>query len=196
VAAAGATILGFADCFVREAAYPEVELFCAPGGDQLTVGEALLSELSNRTRATSGALRVWTSDDLSFPVPLLLGLGYRRVRSKVFMVQALSLDGLVADLLPLWRLRLAAVPVPTPSTFALVCPDARAVVPLGGPTGELELRAPTRTLVRVLCGALSAWGAYLDGELDVVPTPVAATQSFLETVLPAVPFRHPVDDWW
>jgi hypothetical protein len=51
-------------------------------------------------------------------------------------------------------------------------------------------------LTKVLSGVISGWEGYMSSELDIVPKPTLESTALVRNLFPAVPFHHPVNDWW
>ena len=179
------------------------EVWVRPCGNREGVAQALLTHLERRM-ASQGLdeSRLWASPADAFSADLAVRNGYAFSEQRVFMLRILDLPALLGELLPLFNCR-AADPLPWQGVLGLETPlqqaclivsEAIAVDASADPCVSLTMSQPI--LTKLLSGTLSAWEAYLLGELGVTPGMTPDLKSTLERLFPATPAFHPADDMW
>ena len=168
--------------------------------DRHAVAVALLRRLESRLAAAGTAqLKLSVAEHEPFLADLFESEGYRTMRYRAVHLHVLDLDALLQALRPAFARRLRESQVPDWSGTVSVGSEARCgAVALGEDPEiqEIALSVTEPILTQVLCGTLSAWEAYLRGLLDVRPRPFGLVAATLQALLPAVPFCHPIDEWW
>ena len=190
-------IVGFADRFFHWDALTG-EVFVRPGPEQFQVGEVLLAALEQAAgRLGEEGLCFWATDCEDFPVRLLRNRGYELTRSRVFKFNIVSLQRFLVQLGEVFRRRAAGLDASElPASIELLCDGETEKLDPGGLGGRLVLQASREVVTNVVCGMYSAWDAYLRGVMEVRPSVEPQVRRVLEALLPAVPFQHPVNDWW
>jgi len=163
------------------------------------VARLLLRALEARLAARECEVSVLSiTDDELFLGELLRSEGYVPGDSRVFKVSILDLGGLLQALRPALERRVHAGEAPEWS--------GRLGIQSGGDAGEVEvgkpgdcklvISGPKPTITQILYGALSAWEAYLRGLIHVTPKVDDQTGALLRSLLPRIPYCHPMDEWW
>jgi GNAT superfamily N-acetyltransferase len=135
----------------------------------------------------------------SFVRDLLQSEGYSSTPTRVFQVNILNLGALLGLLLPILSDRIRKSEAPDWSgtlEFRMTGSSGFARIGSSPLQARVALSADRPTITRILCGALSAWEAYLRGWLDVTPRLDDRTAKVLRAALPGVPQCHPADEWW
>jgi len=192
-------VVAFADRFQQWASVLSGELFVDPSERAPSAVAALLLALLENACLDVGEtdLSFWATECETSLLRLLETRGYRRDNSHVFMLNILDLEGLLDVLRPAFLDRAAALDrADLPSRLEFVAPEHAGGLDLPGDLPPIRLETDRPTLTRVLTGVRSAWEAYLRADLHIRPSPTPLATAAVQTLLPAVPFLHPVNDWW
>jgi len=201
--------VGYAGYFLKWGNLMAGELIVAPNKFRVAVAEALLNRLENHL-ASKGLnnVSIWAASQDVEVSRLLLCSSYTKSESRVFMLNILNLSALLRRLEPLlgsrvktsnleWR---GAVKLESPSQAATLAVDGGASVSDSPTEGSVEgpsirVEASREALIRILSGVLPVWEAYVQGMINVKPSDDESLK-VLDTLFPATPYYHPVDDWW
>ena len=178
------------------------ELYLDPSMAKHQAAQCLLKETEEFVRASGFRhASFWVSpEDISIASLLHLN-GYRFTEQRVFKINILDLCALLSAISPILSRRVACaawrgvVCINTSAQKAFLrISDSVSVEERGRP--DVELITTRETLVRVLCGALGVWDAYLEGSLSIRPRHRSSIISLLTRLFPSVKCFHPADDLW
>jgi len=203
-------LVGYTGYFLKWSNLMAGELIVAPGKLRVVAAEALLRSLENHL-ASKGLknVSIWAaSSDLEIS-RLLVCNGYTKSESRVFMLNILRFPALLKELTSLLESRVEAsnlewqgtVTLESPSQAATLVIDGGVSVSEGQDEGSvrgssIKVEASREALTRMVSGVLPVWEAYVQGMLNVKPPLDRESLEVLETLFPATPYFHPVDDWW
>jgi len=195
-------VQGWSACF-RQWVGLVSELYVRPSRRRKEIARALLHTLENHLLSRGvDVAHFWLSPQDEFSAELLVEEGYRFTEQRVLKVCILDLGGLLDALVPLFNLRLKGAPrwkgvirLRTPVQEGLLRVDDVVSVEERG-TADVKVFMPQDVLVRILCGAVAPWEAYLEGLLSVEPKVDERVMSILNALFPSVPWHHPADDLW
>lgn len=179
------------------------ELYVRPSPRRKEIAKALLHALEEHLLSRGvDVAHFWLSPRDGFSAELLAEEGYGFTEQRVFKVCILDLRRLLDELVPLFNLRLKDAPrwkgvirLHTPLQEGFLSVDEVVSVEEGG-AADVTVSMPQEVLVRILCGAVDPWEAYLEGLLSVDPKADERVMSVLKALFPAVPWHHPADDLW
>ncbi|RJS85018.1 GNAT family N-acetyltransferase [Candidatus Bathyarchaeota archaeon] len=188
---------------------------------RLLAGELIVSRIPSRIKVAKILLRhlenqlaieglnnvsVWLTNEDREMTRFLECCGYIRMKSRVFMLNILSLTGLLKKLSPCIERRASDTLSGWKGSVQFKVPGSSVTLLLNdyvhvfdGPISSkpaVKVYAGKEELTRILAGNLTFLESYLRGNINIKPSPSLETFKVLNTLFPRIPHFHPVDDWW
>ena len=200
VAVRGGRIVGWTEYFYHWGNRENCTLLVEPCADLADIARSLLTRLETSMHAQGlKQFTFYASPPQATIGQALLDAGCQQQRSAVFNVAVFDLTGLLERLAPLYaaRLRESAIDAwPECLRIAMGDETGEVQLPDGKPGSRIDLAGPYDTVVRVLCGRVSAWEAYLRGQLRIAGDVDRHDKLAIEAFLGQYPWYHPTRDRW
>jgi GNAT superfamily N-acetyltransferase len=176
------------------------DIYVADGNDRLEVGRGLIRAMESRLSERKCEIAVFSAtEDEPFIQECLKLEGYRPGQKRVFKVNILDLNGLLASMKRAFEGRIQRSNMPNWSgNLRIESGNKIGTVEVGRYPEDHTILFQTSepTLTQMLCGRISGWEAYLRGLMNVEPKPDEDLGNLLRALLPGIPCCHPIDEWW
>lgn len=199
-------LIGYTGYFLQWDSFLASELIVAPSPIRIAAANILLEKLYSHI-ASKGLddVTLWAASEDAEISHFLACNGYQKREDRVFMVNILNLLKLLEELNPLFRSRIDKTNLEWQGTVKLKTPSQIATLTIGDgisvegkpvSNASIEVVTSKEALTEVITGIIPIWEAYVCGMISVKPVFDQRSLKVLDTLFPAIPHFHPVDDWW